>query len=170
MNRKPFIFGAVILGALGILVGAHSLLATPSLKIEKGKKVTLGYKLFVDGSLLETADPKNPFIYIHGQKQIVPGLEKNLSGLHVGDKKTIKVRPEEAYGAMDPKAYKEFQKAQFPPDVPMKVGTLIEARSPKGERLLVKIREVKDKSIILDFNHPLAGKELEFHVEVLNIV
>ena len=170
MNRKPFIFAAVILGALGILIGGHSLLATQPLKIEKGKKVTLGYKLFVDGSLLETADLKNPFFYTHGEKQIVPGLEKNLSGLHVGDKKTIHVAPEEAYGLPDPKAYREFQKDQFPADVLLKVGTLVEARSPKGERLLVKIKEIKDKTITLDFNHPLAGKKLEFQVEVLNIV
>jgi FKBP-type peptidyl-prolyl cis-trans isomerase 2 len=170
MNRRPFIFAAVVLASLGISIGAHSLLATQPLKIEKGRKVTLGYKLFVEGALLEKADPENPFIYTHGEKQIVPGLEKNLFGLRVGNKKTIRVVPEEGYGLLDPKAYREFQKDQFPADVPLKVGTLVEARSPQGERLLVKIREIKEKSVILDFNHPLAGKELEFQVEVLNIV
>ena len=56
-----------------------------------------------------------------------------------------------------------------PPDLPKKVGTLLEARSPQGEVLLVKIKEVKDKTVVIDFNHPLAGKELEFRVEVVKI-
>jgi len=131
--------------------------------------VSLEYKLFVDGTLLEKSDAKEPFIYVHGKNQIVPGLEKGLTGLKIGDQKTIKVSTKEAYGLVDPKAYREFEKDKFPADVPMKIGELVEARSPQGERLLVKIREIKDKTVVLDFNHPLAGKDLEFRIEVLKI-
>lgn len=137
--------------------------------IKEGDEVTLTYKLSVNGALLETADAKNPLIYKHGAHQIVPGLEKALIGLRVGDQKTVRVSPEEAYGPKDPKAFQEIEKDQLPSDVPSEVGTLLEARSPAGEQRLVKIVEVKEKSVVIDFNHPLAGKELEFQVEVLQI-
>ena len=79
------------------------------------------------------------------------------------------MKPEEAYGPVNPKALREVETAKLPPDLPKKVGTLLEARSPQGEVLLVKIKEVKDKTVVIDFNHPLAGKELEFRVEVVKI-
>ena len=155
--------------AVILITGSFSLLAAAPSKIESGKKITLGYKLFVEGNLIETADAKQPFIYTHGQHQIVPGLEKNLTGLKAGDKKTVRVSPQEAYGFVDPKQFWEFDKAKLPSDIPLKVGTMVEARSPQGEVRLVKIREIKGKTVVLDFNHPLAGKALEFQVEVLNI-
>ena len=153
-----------------LLLTSNSILsAAPNPTIQNGKKVTLAYKLFVNGALLETADAKNPFIYTHGQHQIVPGLEKNLTGLKVGAKKTIKVIPKEAYGLVNPKAFKEVEKNKLPNDVPQKKGTLVEARDPEGNAMLVKIVEVKEKTVVMDFNHPLAGKELVFQVEVLGI-
>ena len=143
--------------------------AAPKTVIQDGKEVALAYQLTVKGELLETADPKDPFIYTHGKHQIVPGLEKNLTGLRVGDRKTIHVPPEEAYGFVNPKALREIEKTKLPSDVPQKIGTFLEARNPQGAGMLVKIVEVKDKTVVLDFNHPLAGKALDFQVEVLNI-
>lgn len=146
-----------------------SVWAGPAAKIADGKEVTLTYKLFVNGKLLESADAKNPFIYTHGQHQIVPGLEKNLAGLRVGDKKTVHVLPKEGYGLMNPKAFREVTKDKLPPDIPLEKGTPLEARAPNGMPMLVKIAEVKEKTVVLDFNHPLAGKELEFQIEVLSV-
>lgn len=161
--RAPFFAAALFLTL------ASPVWAAPKPAIQEGKEVALAYKLLVKGTVLEVADAKNPFIYIHGKHQIVPGLEKNLAGLHVGDRKTIRVLPKEAYGVVDPKALREIAKEKLPPDVPQKVGTLLEARNPEGMGMLVKIVEVKDKTVVVDFNHPLAGKELEFQIEVLNI-
>lgn len=161
---RTLIFGVVFLLGLNPM-----LIAAPSPKIESGKKVTLAYKLYVDGTLLEVADSKNPFIYEHGKQQIVPGLEKNLTGLQVGDQKTVRVSPQEAYGFSDPKALQEVLKEKFPQDIPMEKGTFVEARNPEGAGMLVRIAEVREKTVILDFNHPLTGKKLEFQVEVLNI-
>ena len=143
-------------------------MAAPA-KIENGKTVSLAYKLLVKGTVLETADKTNPFTYVHGQKQIVPGLEKELTGLQVGDRKTILVLPEEGYGIVDPKALVEIDRKRLPPEVTPKEGAFLEARDPKGVPQLVKIAQVKETSVVIDFNHPLAGKELEFQVEVLNI-
>lgn len=158
------VLAAAVFGGMAKIVTAAS-----SPRISNGKEVTLAYTLSVKGTVLEIADAKNPFIYIHGKQQIVPGLEKGLDGLKVGDKKTIRVPPEQAYGPVDLKARREVPLTKLPPDVPKKVGTLVEARNPKGEVLLVKIVEVKKQSVVLDFNHPLAGRELEFQIEVLNI-
>lgn len=139
------------------------------LKIEDGKEVALAYKLFVEGTLLETADAKEPFTYFQGQHQIVPGLEKGLSGLAVGDRKTLRVKPDEGYGPKNPAALQEIPIEKLPPDVSREKGALLEARDPNGLAQLVKIVEVKEKTVVIDFNHPLAGKELEFQIEVLNI-
>jgi len=143
--------------------------AAAEAKIADGKKVTLAYKLYVEKALLESADYKNPFTYIHGQKQIIPGLEKGLAGLKVGNKKKIRVLPAEAYGFPDARALHEVEKDKLPSDVPQKKGTLIEARDPQGTSRLVKIVDVKEKTVVIDFNHPLAGKELEFQIEILGI-
>ena len=166
---KKKMIGGVILGSAILLLFSPILSAVNAAKIEPGKKVTLYYKLFVSGHLLETADAKEPFTYQHGQHQIVPGLEKGLNGLHVGDKKTIQVASQDAYGPVDLKAFREIEKTKIPVDIAAKVGTLLEARSPQGQVMLVKIKEVKAKTVVIDFNHPLAGKDLEFQIEVIKI-
>lgn len=162
MKHRTIFVTAFFLAASGVLWAAPA-------KIEDGKEITLAYTLSVDGTLLETADAKTPFVYIHGKNQIVPGLEKNLTGLGIGDRKTVKVPPEEGYGPKDPKALQEVLKENLPPDVSPTVGTFLEARNREGDERLVKIVEVKEKSVVIDFNHPLAGKELEFQIEVLKI-
>ena len=167
LRIKIPVFSYALLIFLGISQNLWA--AAPTAQVENGKKVTLAYKLTVEKTLLETADAKNPFIYVHGKNQIVPGLEKNLTGLKVGEKKIIHVTPEEAYGPLDPKARREIPKEKLPPELKPTVGAFVEARRQDGLSLLVKIVEVKDQTVVLDFNHPLAGKELEFQIEVLNI-
>lgn len=162
--KRNFFLSLTLFLALGSSLGA-----APTAKIVDGKEVTLAYKLFVNGKLLESADAKNPFTYAHGQHQIVPGLEKNLTGLRVGDKKTVRVSPKEGYGLVNPNAFREITKDKLPPGVPLEKGTPLEARSPEGIPMLVKITEVKEKTVVVDFNHLLAGKELEFQIEVLGI-
>lgn len=169
ISLRPFL---AFLFSIVVLTGvSHSLAAAPeAVKIGTGKKVTLFYKLFVEGELLEEANTKEPFIYTHGSNQIVPGLEKGLTGLKVGDRKTIRVSSEEAFGPVDQNAFKEIEKSKLPAGVAAQVGTILEARSPQGERILVRISKVGAKRVQIDFNHPLAGKDLEFQVEVTNIV
>ncbi len=161
---RPILLGAALLG-----IFSEGALAAEAAMIVDGKKVTLTYQLSVNGTLLEEAQLKEPFTYLHGKNQIVPGLEKGLSGLRAGEQKRIRVPPEEAYGPVDPKAFQEIPKGKLPPGVQAVKGTLLEARSPEGLEQLVKIVEVKEKSVVIDFNHPLAGKELDFDVTVLRV-
>lgn len=121
-----------------------------------------------NGEVLQSNRGKEPVSYTHGQNEIIPGLEKGLSEMNVNEEKTIRVTPEEGYGNVDPKGFKEVPKSDLPISDP-KVGTPLNARGPQGEEVLIYVREVKTDSVILDFNHPLAGKILNFDVKVLEI-
>lgn len=150
------------------LIQGVSAAAAPG-TVQNGKAVTMTYKLFVEGTLIEESNAKEPFTYRHGLNQIVPGLERALTGLKAGGQRKVRVPSAEAYGPVNPQAFQEVPKEKFPSDVTLKKGVLLDARAPNGEQRLVKIADVKEKTVIVDFNHPLAGKDLDFDVTVLKI-
>jgi FKBP-type peptidyl-prolyl cis-trans isomerase 2 len=80
----------------------------------------------------------------------------------------VKVKPEEAYGPIDPKAFQEVPKEKLPPEA-LKVDTVLMAQGPQGQGIPVRVHEVKEKTVIMDFNHPLAGKTLSFDVKITDI-
>jgi FKBP-type peptidyl-prolyl cis-trans isomerase SlyD len=121
-----------------------------------------------NGEVLQSNKGKEPVTYTHGRHEIIPGLEKALSEMEVNQEKSIHVSPEEAYGEMDPKGLKEVPKSDLPLSDP-KAGTPLSARGPQGEEVLIHIREVKPETVVLDFNHPLAGKRLNFDIKVLGV-
>jgi FKBP-type peptidyl-prolyl cis-trans isomerase SlyD len=137
--------------------------------ITKGSVVRFEYTVSDEnGAVLQSNIGKEPVTYTHGQQEIIPGLEKALSKMSVNEEKSIRVKPEEGYGQMDPKGFKEVPKSDLPVSDPQ-VGTPLNARGPQGEELLIHIREVKRNTVILDFNHPLAGKTLNFDVKVVGV-
>ena len=136
--------------------------------IEDGKKVKIRYTLMVDGEVVDETGDREPFIYTQGKHQIVPGLENQMLGLKVGDQREIIVGPDDAYGVEDPNAYIEVPKAQMP-DGDIQPGMLLHATGPDGVQMLVRVSEIREETILLNFNHPLAGKELHFFVEVLEV-
>jgi FKBP-type peptidyl-prolyl cis-trans isomerase SlyD len=137
--------------------------------INKGSVVSFEYTVSDEnGEVLESNKGKDPVTYTHGRHEIIPGLEKGLSGMEVNEEKSIRVQPKEAYGPVDPEAFKEVPKTDIPA-AGLKVGTALGARGPKGEDLVIHVRDIKEETVILDFNHPLAGKTLNFDVKVLDI-
>ena len=137
--------------------------------VKDGSVVSLQYSLSEeDGKLIESNKGKDPLKYIHGRQQIVPGLEKELTGMKVGGEKKVKVDPEEAYGPVNAKAFQELPKEQIPPDG-LKVGAILTAKGPQGQTIPVRIHEIKEKTVVVDLNHPMAGKTLVFDVKVLDI-
>jgi len=137
--------------------------------IKDGSVVSLQYTLSGDdGKTIESNKGKEPLKYTQGQHQIIPGLEKELTGMKVGGEKRIKVKPEDAYGPIDPKAVQEFPKEKIPPEG-QKVGAILTARGPQGQAIPVKVKEVKEKTVVLDMNHPMAGKTLVFDIKVLEV-
>lgn len=137
--------------------------------VENGSVVSLQYSLTgEDGKLIESNKDKDPLQYTHGQQQIVPGLEKELTGMKVGGEKRVKVNPEDGYGPVDPKAFQELPKEQFPPNG-LKIGAVLIAKGPEGQTIPVRVHEIKEKTVVIDLNHPMAGKTLLFDVKILDI-
>lgn len=137
--------------------------------VKDGSVVSLQYSLSEEnGSLIESNKGKDPLKYTHGSKQIVPGLEKELTGMKVGGEKRVKVSPEDAYGLVNPKAFQEVPKEQIPANG-MKVGATLAAKGPHGQEIPVRIHEIKEKTVVLDLNHPMAGKTLLFDIKILDI-
>ena len=137
--------------------------------IADGKQVSLEFTLTLDDKTqVQSNVGKEPLVYTHGAHQIVPGLEKNLGGLKVGETKHVEVTPEDGYGPVDPQRTQEVEKDKIPEEA-RKVGSKLTGRGPNGQMMFAEVKEVKDKTVILDMNHPLAGKKLIFDVKVLKV-
>ena len=140
-----------------------------TMTVSAGKLVSLEYTLKLDDkSVLESNVGTEPMRYTHGSHELIPGLEKELEGMAVGDRKQVTVQPVDGYGVVDPKALQEVQKKLIPPDA-LKVGAQLRAQSPDGRQMFPRVVEIKNDTVVLDFNHPLAGKTLHFDVKVLEI-
>jgi len=140
------------------------------MQISADKVVYFHYTLRNDaGEVLDSSDGMDPLPYIHGHANIVPGLEKELEGLSVGDKKSVKVPPEEGYGERQEDATQEVPFDEFPEEIPREEGLQIFAESPDGQHFPLWITEVKENSVVLDANHPLAGETLHFDVEIVEV-
>ncbi len=136
--------------------------------IEDGKTIKINYTLTVDGEVVDTTDGREPFEYVQGKHQIIPGLERQLLGRGVGDECEIIVGPDDAYGVEDPRAYIEVPRSRLP-EGEIEVGMVVYANSPDGGQMMVRIAEIKEETVVLNFNHPLAGKELHFKIVILDI-
>jgi len=137
--------------------------------VKDGLMVSLEYTLkSPEGQVLESSKGKEPLKYIHGQKMMIPGLEKELAGMKVGGEKHVTVKPEDGYGKVDPNAVQEVPKDKIPPNA-LKVGAVLAARSPEGMVVPMTVREIKEKTVVMDMNHPMAGKTLVFDVKVVDI-
>ncbi|MBT5029217.1 MAG: peptidylprolyl isomerase [Nitrospinaceae bacterium] len=137
--------------------------------IKKDSVVNMSYCLKnAAGEELDRADKNQPFAYLHGKGQIVPGLEKALEGLAIGDKKEVTVPPAEGYGDLMPSLRLKVERSNFPKDADIKPGMQFEAED--GERRIVfMVKGIEGDQIDVDGNHPLAGETLHFAVEITGI-
>jgi FKBP-type peptidyl-prolyl cis-trans isomerase SlyD len=141
----------------------------PPTTIQDGVVVSLAYTLTVDGEVLDQSSADDPLLYLHGADNIIPGLEKALYGLAVGDSKQVVVEPEEGYGDYDPDDVEEVGRDLFPEDLELIEGMLLAMRDETGGRFEATVVEIGDDYVVLDFNHPLAGETLHFDVRVLEL-
>ncbi len=166
-------------GTSAVLAAAFAMIvAGPSWADEKktggdvitdGKQVSLEYTLTLeDKSKIDSNVGKDPLVYVHGAHDIIPGLEKQMAGLKVGESKKIEVVPEEGYGPVDPKRTQEVEKTKIPEDA-RKVGAQLTGQGPDGRMIPARVTEVKDTTVVVDLNHPLAGKKLFFDIKVLKV-
>lgn len=140
------------------------------MKIEKGTVVGIDYSLHLgDGLVIDASQPGDPLTYLHGEGQIVPGLESALDGLAVGDQRQVVVEPASGYGEHDPRGVQEVPRGVFPPGFEPQVGMSLTAEGRDGEPVPFSVREVRTESVLIDLNHPLAGKTLHFDVTVREV-
>lgn len=137
--------------------------------IEAGSTVKILYTLTVDGRVVSHSEPDAPLTYVQGEGQIIPGLEEELQSLGSGDKATVTVSPERGYGVYDPQAVREFPKAAFQNPETLSQGDMISAKSNQ-DSFTARVAEIRPNDILLDLNHPLAGKTLNFEVEIVEVL
>lgn len=137
--------------------------------VSEGKTVFIEYTLKLDtDTVIESNVGKKPSNFVPGQRQIVPGLEKALLGMKVGESKHVAVKPEDGYGLVQKEKISEVSKDKIPPEL-LKVGGKLQGRTADGRSMDVVIKEIKDTTVVLDSNHPFAGKTLYFDVKILDI-
>ena len=136
--------------------------------IKQGAKVKFDYTLTVNGKVEDTSAGRGPLEYTHGAGQIIVGLEEELAQMNVGDKKTVQIKAEKAYGPVLQEAIKRVPKEAIQNANQLKIGDMVGA-SNAGHTFRAVVKEITDKEIVLDFNHPLAGKDLTFEVEIKEI-
>ena len=155
--------------ALLALLAVTPAIAQPKAAVEKGSSVKIEYTLKDDkGAVIDTNTGKDALAFTQGSQQIIPGLDKALLGMKVGDSKKVTVKPEDGYGNVDPKAEAEVPKTALPEGAAV-VGTRLLARGQDGQPRPVTVKAVKDTTVVLDLNHPLAGKTLFFDVKIVSV-
>lgn len=128
--------------------------------------VTIEYTLRVEGEILDSSEEEGPLEFLQGHSNIIPGLEKELYGMQPGQTKRVIVQPEAGYGEYDEEAIMAVPKGEFPEEIPLKPGVELEVTDQDGDTQLARIVSVTKSDVNLDFNHPLAGKTLEFEVTI----
>lgn len=137
--------------------------------VSSGKQVSLEYTMKLsDQSVVDSNVGGEPLKVTQGSHQLIPGVEKAIEGMAVGEKKKVTIAPTEAYGSIDPKAFQEVDRKMVPAAA-QKVGSQLEGKTTDGRTVFPRVSEVKNQTVVLDFNHPLAGKTLYFDVTVLEV-
>jgi FKBP-type peptidyl-prolyl cis-trans isomerase 2 len=138
--------------------------------IEKGQKVKIHYTgTLDDGNKFDSSAGREPLEFEMGAGQVIPGFETGVAEMAVGDKKSIHIPAEEAYGAIREDMIMEFDRSQLPEDLEPEVGMGLQMQGPEGQAIPVQITAVADTSIMIDANHPLAGKNLNFELELVEV-
>ena len=132
--------------------------------------VSFDYRLTLDsGEEVDKSPAGQPLGFITGTGQIIPGLEKEMMGMKVGDSVKISVEPENAYGLVNPDLFQEVSRKQFPDDMEIKPGMTFQSQGPQGP-MIINVSEIKDNdTVVIDLNHPLAGKRLHFDINIAEV-
>jgi FKBP-type peptidyl-prolyl cis-trans isomerase 2 len=139
--------------------------------VKAGDTVRIHYTgTLVDGSTFDTSSGRAPLEFTVGSGQIIPGLDRAIAGMAVGERKTVEVPAAEAYGDRNPDGVQSVPRTEVPPHIPLEPGTQLEVQTGDGRSLPVTVADVTEEAVVLDANHPLAGKDLIFEVEIVEIV
>lgn len=124
---------------------------------------------FPDGTVFDSSDGRDPLKFELGSGQVIPGLDQAMRGMTVGDKKTIEIPAAEAYGPHHPEGIQTIERSQLPPEIQTDIGVQLQATGQDGQVINLIVTAVDETSVTMDANHPLAGKDLVFDVELVSI-
>lgn len=136
--------------------------------ITQGSKVKIHYTLRVDGQIVDSSTEGGPLEYQHGSGQIIPGLERALEGLAAGDSRQVHIGPEDAYGPIRLDAVLEIPREQLR-NIEVQEGTVLSGRDESGKTVRGIVRKIGEDKVTVDFNHPFAGKELFFEIQIIEV-
>lgn len=122
-----------------------------------------------DGTPFDSSEGRDPLEFEVGSGQVIPGFDQAVEGMAVGEQKQVAIPPAQAYGEHQAQMVQDVPRSALPPDLEPEVGMGLAARNPDGSEMRLTVTEVKDDAITVDANHPLAGKELNFKIELVNI-
>jgi FKBP-type peptidyl-prolyl cis-trans isomerase SlyD len=137
--------------------------------VENNVVVSLEYKLTVDGEVVDSSEETGPIEFIQGSGEIIPGLERGIQGMRVDENRNVVVSASDGYGEYDPSGIVSVPREQFPEDMTLEPGVQLVVKDQEGNTLDASVAEIQEQSVLLDFNHPLAGKDLSFDVTVLDL-
>lgn len=142
-----------------------------STAVKNGDRVAVHYTgKLSDGSVFDSSRDRDPLEFVLGQRNVIPGFEKAILGMESGETKTATVPASEAYGEHQPEMIVEFERDKIPPDLDVQVGQQLQVQTTSGQSLPARVIDTSDSGVTLDANHPLAGKDLTFEIEVVKIV
>lgn len=140
-------------------------------QVKSGDKVKVHYHgKLRSGETFDSSNGREPLEFTVGGGQVIKGFDQGVTGMQVGDKKTVEIPVQDAYGEKQQEMIIEFPKSQFPPDMNPEVGMQLQMSNGAGQNFNVTVVEVKEDSVVLDANHPLAGEDLIFDIELVEIV
>ena len=138
--------------------------------VKNGDNVKVHYHgRLEDGTTFDSSEGRSPLEFEVGSGMVIKGFDEGVVGMETGEKKTIHIPAEDAYGPSVPENIIEFPRNQFPPDMNPELGMQLNLRSQDGQNFVVVVKEIQDDLVVLDANHPLAGKDLIFDVELVEI-
>ena len=151
MPARPVFYLAIIAALLFSSYLSAQPAETTEARIGEGSLVSFNYILSDQhGAVIESNEGKEPMSYMHGKGQIIPGLEKELSGMKVGEQKKVHVNTEDGYGPVNPQAFQEVSKDKIPSEA-LKVGAMLMAQDPQGQAIPARVHEIKESTVIIDF-------------------
>ena len=138
--------------------------------MKPGSKVKIHYTgTLNDGTVFDSSDGKEPLEFTIGNSEVIPGFENEIKNMKLNEEKTIKINPKEAYGEKNGQLIREIPKNKLPNEMNIEVGSRIILKSPAGQQIYGMVDKIEEDKIFIDFNHPLAGKELTFKIKVIAI-
>jgi FKBP-type peptidyl-prolyl cis-trans isomerase SlyD len=136
--------------------------------ISNNQVVSMEYEVKVEGNVVDSNVNKEPLEFTFGTGQIIPGLESRIADMSEGEEASIVVPANEAYGEYNEEAIQKLPKEQFD-GIELSAGLQLQGQGPDGNPIQVVVKEILDNEVVIDFNHPLAGKELNFNINILSV-